>query len=571
MVIPTSGSIVLAQPDTWAVIGPRDQIPQMENILWLFGNQSIPYVHLYGYEVTNYETIKNYCGLVTWTDLNNVYNFSAVKLFAQTRPVISHVFDFCYYLYPALKNSMQTVSMGKATYVEDWGNFREGDKPEMHNGTSYLTTVTTSSLNSFTNVTVIAVYDSSRTALFSMEGVNANAGFVVMDLYATRNNSYEAGNYHLFPAISKATPIEAGRFSRWMTDGVSFRSLDWIYSWMVNFTSLNSDIVVEKKVGTTVEGRSINALFIGKGTRYFIADAAIHGNEKLASHSLIRFAELIVQWYRTDENWQSKLTQYKVVLIPILNPDGYVANVRENANGKDLNRQFPPDVNTTEPEAWALRWLMGNYTPTLYASFHSGGDVYPLNVFYPGLSVDPYKTYTKWAINEGNLLFQDLRHWGTVYDTVPVRKYYSIIASGYHSMSNEYAYYKHKATCILAEHWGSAKANLHGQEFFITLMLSLLLHHDRTSGFMLHSNTFITESKYSTSTGLNIYIDSSYMASNQTSETKICDFNQRGKPESAYIDGIQKTEGDDWSWNSSTNTTTVTGANESIFLDWSAA
>jgi len=555
----------------WAVIGPKDEIPQMENIFWLFGNQSISYVHLYNYELTTYEIIKNYSGLVTWTNFNNVYNFSAVKLFAKTRPVISHIFDFCYYLYPTLNNSMQTSSLSKVTYTTDWGNFRAGDEPEMHNGTNYLTTVKTSDLAGFASVTTIAKFGTAQSAIFHMEGTKPNAGFYVMDLYATRPNSYEAGNWHLFPAMSEAALIKAGRYSRWMTDGLSWRSLDWINNWMTNFSEANDDIVTMQSIGKTVQGRPINALFIGSGTRYFIADAAIHGDEKAGTHSIIRFAELLIEWYRAYPDWQRKLTQYKIILVPVLNPDGYVNNTRDNANGKDLNRQFPPGATTTEPEVWALRWLMGNYTPTQYVTFHSGGDVYPLHVFYAGSSVDPYRTYAKWTVNEGNLRFQDLEHWGTVYNTTWVGKYTYIGPSGYDSMSNEYAYYEHEATSILAEHWGSAKANLHGQEFFITAMLALILHHDRTDGFMLHSNTFITETTYTTTTGLRIYVNATYVAANRTSETKICDFNKRGKPELVYIDGIRKTEGDGWSWNSSANTTTVTGANESIFLDWSAA
>jgi hypothetical protein len=353
---------------------------------------------------------------------------------------------------------------------------------------------------------------------------------------------------------------------------LSWRSLDWIYSWMINFTEANNDIVTMKSIGTSVQGRSINALFIGKGTRYFIADGAIHGNEKAGSHALIRFAELITEWYRTEQSWQHKLAQYKIILVPVLNPDGYVAFTGGNANGKNLNRQFPPGGNTTEPEAWALRWLMGNYTPTLYANLHSGGSLAPLYVYYAGLSVDPYRTYVKWAVNEGNLLFQELQHWGMVYNTTWVGKYKYIGPSGISGMSCDYAYYKYKAMSIILEHFeGGVAPNLHAQEFYISGLLALLLHHDRPDGFMVHSNAFITEATYTNTTGLNIYINAAYIASNRTSETKIYDFNNLGKPKHVYIDGEQKAENNGWTWNNSTTVTvTVTNANESIFLDWNS-
>jgi len=553
----------------WAVIGPKEEIPAMQNIFWLFGNQSISYVHLYQYEVLNYDAIKDFAGLVVWTRNGYTYNFTAVKLFAETKPVISDIFDFAYYLYPSLRASMQNVSGNLVTYVKDWGNFRNGDIAEMHNGTSYLTTLATSGLASFSNVTVIARSSSTRVALFQMVGKTADSGFYVMDLRATRSNSFEPGNWHLFPAISKVSMLSAGRYARWMTDGLSWRSIDWIYSWMTNFTAANNDVVYMRRIGTTVLGRAINALFIGKGNRYFIADGAIHGDEKSSAFGIIRFAELLVEWYRVSPSWQRKLTQYKVILIPVLNPDGYVANTRENANGRNLNRQFPPGGVTTEPEAWTLRSLMGNYTPTEYVNLHADGPSYPLYVFYPGLSVDPYRLYIRSAINEGNFSFKSLNHWGTVYTDVSVGKYNYIGPSGSTAMASEYAYYTYKAASVLTEHPSQNRpsANMHAQEFYITVMLSLLLHYDRTGGFMLQSNTFVTETQYS-SPSLRITVDATYVAGDRTSSTQIRDLNGRGKPKLVYIDGVQKAEGNNWTWSSASNTTTVTGAENTIVLQW---
>lgn len=553
----------------WAIIGPKNKIPQMQNLFWLFDNQTIQYTHLYPNEVTNYEDIKNYVGLITWTNSESAYNFTAVKLFAETRPVISHIFDFCHFLYPTLSESIRVVSTTNINYLMDWGNFRQNDRAEMHNGAYSLTTVISSNLVAFTNITVIANCGTTQAAIFHMAGANSNAGFYVMDLHATRPNSYESGNYHLFPAIAKAATITAGQYSRWMTNGLSWQSLDWVYSWMINFTNINSDVVTMKSIGTSVQGRPINALFIGHGTRYFIADGAIHGNEKDGTHGLIRFAELLIDWYHTYPSWQTKLNQYKIILIPVLNPDGYVNNTRENANGKDLNRQFPPAATTTEPEAWALRWLMGNYTPTQYVNLHIGGQNYPLDIFYTGSSISPYGTYTRCALNEGDLLFQDLKHWGTVYDAIWVGKYHRNSSQGTQSsLSAPYAFYAYRAAAFTVEHWGGSRANLHSQEYYISTLLALLQHYDSPDGFIIHSNAMIAEATYTNTSGLHLNINATYIAANRISETIIYDFNNLGKPLNIYIDGILKAEGDNWFWNNSTNTTTVTGATQSILLAW---
>jgi hypothetical protein len=563
----TDTSFTLAS-GTWAIIGPKDQIPQMKNLFWLFGNQSIPYVHLYPNQVTNYDSIKQYTGLVTWTKQGYTYNFTAVKLFAKIKPVISHSFDFCYYSYPSLADSFAAANTWTITYVTDWGNFRDGDKPETHNGTNYIIAIQGTALATFKNVTTIARIGSGETIFLCMKGNYDYAGLYVIDLYTTRPNSYEAGNWHLFPIIAKMSPLKVGAYSRWMTYGPYWRSLDWIYDWITNFATANKDIVAIQNIGTSVEERPIKALFVGKGTRYFIADAAIHGIEKAGSHALLRFAELLVEWYRTRTDWSIKLSRYKVILVPILNPDGYVAETRENAHGIDLNRQFPPVATTTEPEAWALRWLMGNYTPTQYVNLHTGGETYPMNVYYTGSS--PYGTYTSWAVNEGNLMFQDLKHWGTFYG-IWVGRYAHIGQIGSSSQSAPYAFYKYKAAALLEEWWGVPKHNLHAQEFYISTLLTLLQHHDRTEGFMTYSNAFITKFHCYNVSSLSISLNSSYIAANRASSTKIYDFNNRGKPKFVEIDGVLKAEGDGWSYSSSSYTITITGAQNNIYIGYSDA
>lgn len=556
-----------ASSGTWAIVGPVDQLIQMKNVFWLFGNQSIPYVHLYHYQVVNYDSIRQYAGLIIWTSAGYQYNSTAVKLFAESKPVISDVFDFCNNLYPALSGSIVAISTYTVTYLADWGNFRIGDLPEMHNGTYYLKTVTATSLTAFPNITKIAGKGTNNIAIFHMKGSSAESGFYVMDLYATRDNSYGAGNYHLFPVIATAATIKVGRYSRWLTYGLDWQTLDSINDWMSNFNSTNKDIVKLRKIGTSVQGRSINSLFIGKGTRYFMVDAAIHGLEKGGTTAIIRFAELLVEWYRTDQNWRDKLTQYTVILVPVLNPDGYVANTRDNANGVDLNRQFSPTSTTTEPEAWALRWLMGNYTPTQYASLHTGGEIYPLNAFYISSSY-PYDTYPSLAVNEGNLLFQDLKHWGTMYGvSVGAYKRITRISTG-GSTSYAYAFSQHKSVALTMEWWGVPKHNLYAQEFYMSALLTLILHHDKPEGSMVHSNAFITKTTEHNGSALTVYLNKTYIAANRTSETKIYDSSNSGTPKQLYIDGIQKLEGQGWSWNSSTRTTTVNGANESVLLEW---
>jgi protein MpaA len=73
--------------------------------------------------------------------------------------------------------------------------------------------------------------------------------------------------------------------------------------------------------------------------------ALIHGDEPLAASLAIRWAERMKD-FEPRSSWR---------VIPILNPDGMYLNTRMNANGVDLNRNFP----TKDWEAQAMEYWKG--------------------------------------------------------------------------------------------------------------------------------------------------------------------------------------------------------------------
>jgi protein MpaA len=93
-------------------------------------------------------------------------------------------------------------------------------------------------------------------------------------------------------------------------------------------------------LGRSIEGRPIDAVEIGDSDspRKELVVGCIHGNEP-AGIAIARRLE------------QSAPRGIDLWLIPNLNPDGRVANTRDNARGVDLNRNFP----------WRWRRLSGVY------------------------------------------------------------------------------------------------------------------------------------------------------------------------------------------------------------------
>ena len=127
-------------------------------------------------------------------------------------------------------------------------------------------------------------------------------------------------------------------------------------------------------IGQSVEGRPIEMVRFGRGTSPVLVMAAIHGDEPTGKFVADRLIERL-----TSDGAAN------VVVIPCANPDGLDADRRTNANGVDLNRNFPaanwkhthPGRNfggtaaVSEPETAALLEVFIAITPRLIISIHS--------------------------------------------------------------------------------------------------------------------------------------------------------------------------------------------------------
>jgi hypothetical protein len=474
---------------TFGVIGDAAVVPAIRNFYWLFGNQSINYKVLRPSDVNDFADVALYKGLVVWTK-HGGYDAAAIRKFAQNHVVISDAWDFCEILYPSLSGSIQVVSTNTVTYARDWGNFHSGDLVEMCNETGNvgkLTTVLASGLASFTNITVIADYDANRIALFFMNGQQSNSGFCVMDLDATTPETDYTGIWHVFPAIKMVQDFPTGKYAEWMANGEVWWDLNWVYNRIDTLVNENKDVAQEYNIGYSVEGRPIPVIKIGTGQRYAIIDAAIHGNEKTGTFASLRIAELLIQYYRSDPYWTSRLKQYTVLIIPVLNPDGFVHNTRENANGTDLNRQFPPGGTTTEPEALALKSLMDSCKPTVYINMHEGGEWYPLDMLWGVYETGTNKALTGMAMHDANNTFTALKHWGWYTKdnmTVWIGTVRGIYSAGINSMAVAYASYTYGTSCMLLETfvWSprdGARKCLWGIDYYTAVVISFLQHIQR--------------------------------------------------------------------------------------------
>lgn len=138
---------------------------------------------------------------------------------------------------------------------------------------------------------------------------------------------------------------------------------------------------VWEEVGRSVQGRPLEAIRLGTGSRRVLLIGSIHGNEGEGVPLVERFVEYL-------EGNPSLLTGRTVLVVRDANPDGNLADTRTNANGVDLNRNFPAEnwkqlnengrlVSGTspesEPETRALVDLLDTFAPHRIVVVHSTG------------------------------------------------------------------------------------------------------------------------------------------------------------------------------------------------------
>ena len=138
-------------------------------------------------------------------------------------------------------------------------------------------------------------------------------------------------------------------------------------------------IFSELESGTSLEGHPIPVFKTDiKAPKYLYLMAGVHGDEVEGVYVL----KELFNWLKNEHS----LKDMPIVVLPILNIDGYRSQTRVNAHLVDLNRNLPtkdwtPTVTQakynpgskplSEPENQFLVKLLDKYKPGLIMSFHT--------------------------------------------------------------------------------------------------------------------------------------------------------------------------------------------------------
>lgn len=106
------------------------------------------------------------------------------------------------------------------------------------------------------------------------------------------------------------------------------------------------DISKLDTIGNSVQGRFIMGIKISDNPDIIENEprirlgGCIHGNEKIATAILMHFIKYMLTNYSSNQIVKNLVDEREIIVVPIINPDGYQINSRYNANGVDLNRDF---------------------------------------------------------------------------------------------------------------------------------------------------------------------------------------------------------------------------------------
>ena len=207
------------------------------------------------------------------------------------------------------------------------------------------------------------------------------------------------------------------RLSRKIVDGRGERSnwdfyptYDEYINIMKQFATDYPSLCEVVKIGESVQGRELLFIHINDslGTEQaepeFMYTSTIHGDETTGYILMLHLIEHLLENYGSDDQITTLLNAVDIWINPLANPDGTYAGgnntvfgaIRFNANGVDMNRNYPdpedglhPDGNAYQTETLAFMDFADDHNFSMSVNLHTGKEVanYPWDT-WPKLAAD---------------------------------------------------------------------------------------------------------------------------------------------------------------------------------------
>eukprot|EP00054_Salpingoeca_dolichothecata_P018602 m.114425 g.114425 ORF g.114425 m.114425 type:complete len:336 (+) comp22932_c0_seq1:182-1189(+) len=118
---------------------------------------------------------------------------------------------------------------------------------------------------------------------------------------------------------------------------------------------------------------------MNQGNLFFKYVGNMHGDETVGRELLLHLIDHLCSNYGSNDTITSFVQNTKIHIMPTMNPDGFEHGQRSNANGYDLNRNFPDQfvsiTTPTQPETQAVMTWIQETPFVLSANLHGGAIV----------------------------------------------------------------------------------------------------------------------------------------------------------------------------------------------------
>jgi hypothetical protein len=175
-----------------------------------------------------------------------------------------------------------------------------------------------------------------------------------------------------------------------------YPTYDQYVAYMQGFASDHPGICRLDTLGTTTLGRLLLAVKLSdsvnmnRGKPEFLYTSSMHGDETCGYILMMHLIDSLLSGYGSVPRITNLLNNYQIYINPLANPDGTYHGgnstvngaQRYNANGVDLNRNFPDPAAGPHPDgnAWQLETKAFMHYDTIHhfvmsANFHGGAEV----------------------------------------------------------------------------------------------------------------------------------------------------------------------------------------------------
>ncbi|MDD2228342.1 MAG: DUF2817 domain-containing protein [Candidatus Cloacimonetes bacterium] len=223
----------------------------------------------------------------------------------------------------------------------------------------------------------------------SVDSVNKRTGAIVAYVrdYAEHESINARGmNATEIPDLAKEYALSLWEETKDTKDPMrAYHTLAEYYTFMQDIADMFPAICQLVQIGTSVQNRPLYFMKISDNVlveenepelKYV---SSMHGDEVVGYDMMIRLIELLAADYGTDPRITNIVNNTEIWICPMMNPDGYAAMQRNNANNVDLNRNYPmpsgnqhPDNQSWQQENVAMMNFSLAHSFNLSMNFHGG-------------------------------------------------------------------------------------------------------------------------------------------------------------------------------------------------------